>query len=233
MQPQRRNSEFWSSSGALLTPQQHLEAARDPGNWPPLDQVREQAYREYNQANPLSRLPFVGPKRDDFYRMKPTNPVLTRTRLQMRRAAGILPGLDYHERLRDQSSFGSCSGSWNEIHNTSAIAGPADVAMHPENEAHRFFPPRDDDTQPTSPPERRFNMSKGKNKNSSSISKQSSKSVRSGKSQRSSNNDTISKDNTNSKITPHGSNTRPQDRPGFLKRIWGKLSRKIGIHTDN
>ncbi|KAI9240507.1 MAG: hypothetical protein BYD32DRAFT_458790 [Podila humilis] len=82
--------EYWLTP-VTLTPQQQLDAVNDPGNWPSEQQVREQAYKEYREAYPLSRLPFVGPRRSHFDRMNPESPVFARTRLQMRRAAGLLP----------------------------------------------------------------------------------------------------------------------------------------------
>lgn len=90
MRPLRRRGEYWLTPGTL-TPQQQLDAVNDPGNWPSEQQVREQAYKEYREAYPLSRLPFVGPRRSQFDRMNAESPVFTRTRLQMRRAAGLLP----------------------------------------------------------------------------------------------------------------------------------------------
>ncbi|KAF9320413.1 hypothetical protein BG003_006206 [Podila horticola] len=86
----RRPGVYWLTPGRL-TPQQQLDAVTDPGNWPSEQQVREQAYREYRKVYPLSRLPFVGPSRSHFERMNADSPVFTRTRLRMRRAAGLLP----------------------------------------------------------------------------------------------------------------------------------------------
>ncbi|KAG0344983.1 hypothetical protein BG005_001539 [Podila minutissima] len=86
----RRPSEYWLTP-ARLTPQQQLDAFNDPGNWPSEQQVREQAYKEYREAYPLSRLPFMGPSRPHFDRMNTDSPVLARTRLRMRRAAALLP----------------------------------------------------------------------------------------------------------------------------------------------
>ncbi|KAG0078718.1 hypothetical protein BGZ93_002436 [Podila epicladia] len=86
----RRPSEYWLAPGRL-TPQQQLDAFNDPGNWPSDQQVREQAYKEYREAYPLSRLPFIGPSRSHFDRLSTDSPVLARTRLRMRRAAALLP----------------------------------------------------------------------------------------------------------------------------------------------
>ncbi|KAG0025314.1 hypothetical protein BGZ82_010090 [Podila clonocystis] len=183
-----RPGEYWLTP-CRLTPQQQLDAVNDPGNWPSEQQVRQQAYKEYREAYPLSRLPLVGPSRSHFDRMNADSPVFARTRLQMRRAAGLLPVDGILARNDERGMSGESEGALSRY--------------------------RKDETLPVEDSYSRFQEQWAMVPSEGGISRYEEQPRA-----------------MPSEIVPPcdaSRPARPRNRPGFLKRIWSRLSRKVDI----